>query len=165
MSKNNYKCLINLSAPSCVIIITINTGINHSYGISSLLLNILTQSLPSLGWCILCRIPVTHKFIMKYLIHKSVINDWNMRSEQRERAAHCVELAGRRETMVCRNVKWLLAQFVNYFETSVTINIFYIWLSPEEDIIYHIDISPSCSRTSYEHFLNKLSCLRRNAFI
>ena len=30
MSKNNYKCLINTSAPSCVIIITISTGINHS---------------------------------------------------------------------------------------------------------------------------------------
>ena len=35
MSKNNYKCLINSSAPRCVIIITINTGINHSYTISS----------------------------------------------------------------------------------------------------------------------------------
>ena len=30
MSKNNYKCLINTSAPSCVIIITISAGINHS---------------------------------------------------------------------------------------------------------------------------------------
>ena len=30
MSKNNYKCLINTSAPSCVIIITISEGINHS---------------------------------------------------------------------------------------------------------------------------------------
>ena len=30
MSKNNYKCLINTSAPSCVIIITISKGINHS---------------------------------------------------------------------------------------------------------------------------------------
>ena len=36
MSKNNYKCLINSSAPRCVIIITINTGINHSYTISSM---------------------------------------------------------------------------------------------------------------------------------
>ena len=34
MSKNNYKCLINTSAPSCVIIITISTGINHSYNVS-----------------------------------------------------------------------------------------------------------------------------------
>ena len=39
MSKNNYKCLINSSAPRCVIIITINTGINHSYTISSRGLN------------------------------------------------------------------------------------------------------------------------------
>ena len=32
-----------------------------------------------------------------------------------------------------------LIQFVSYFETSVTINIFYIWLSPEVKIICHID--------------------------
>ena len=42
-------------------------------------------------------------------------------------------------------VMWTVAtlrfqiQFVNYFETSVTINIFYIWLSEEVRIIYHID--------------------------
>ena len=35
MSKNNYKCLINTSAPSCVIIITISAGINHICNISS----------------------------------------------------------------------------------------------------------------------------------
>ena len=34
MSKNNYKCMINTSAPSCVIIITISAGINLSCNIS-----------------------------------------------------------------------------------------------------------------------------------